>query len=220
VITQESGDLRNCWRRWTTLPPIVCQDLQVDQYSKPTATTDRPDDAAAHSVGLAALRDLIARPSVMNDITGWLQPRHFSQPSHGTLYQLITDLHRAGMPVDAVTVSWHAARHGISIEPRELDGGCGAFAGASTTQVYRRAVLAYVQQTGLNIQASVADPRQPVTAVLRQAGQQLIAAEHDLAPEQCHAPHREAEVLALPNRHAIPDRTAGANAELDWEAAQ
>jgi replicative DNA helicase len=219
VIAQESRALRNCWQRWTTLPTAVRQDLPASQRTEPAATTaDRPPDATATTTGQAALRDIIATPNVMNDIAGWLHPRHFADPGHATLYQVITDLHQAGIPIDTVTVSWHATRHGISIEPRELDGGCGAFAPASTTQVYRRAILADIQRTGHGLQASAADPRQPVTAVLRQAGKQLVAAQHDLALQQCRAPHREAEVLDLPGRRATPGRTA--DAETEWEAAQ
>ena len=221
VIAQESRALRNCWQRWTTLPAPVRQDLPPSRPSDPAATAaDRSQDTTATTIGQAALRDVIAMPNVMNDIAGWLQPRHFADPSHATLYQVITDLHQAGIPIDPVTVSWHANRHGISIEPRDLDGGCRAFAPATTTQVYRRAILADVQHTGRNLQASAADPRQPVTALLRQAGKQLIAAQHDLAPEQCRAPHREAEVLDLPSRRATPGRTTHPNTEIEWEAAQ
>ena len=68
------------------------------------------------------------------------------------------------MPVDPVTISWQAARRGITVEPRELAGGYGAFAQASTAQVYRRAVLADLQQTGLDIQASASDTRQPIAS--------------------------------------------------------
>ncbi len=221
VIAQESRALRNCWQRWTTLPSPVRQELPASRRSEPTATAaDRPQDATAATIGQAALRDVVAAPSVMNDIAGWLQPRHFADPSHATLYQVITDLHQARLPIDPVTVSWHATRHDISIEPRELDGGCGAFAPASTTQVYRRAILADVQRTGRNLQASAADPRQQVTALLRQAGKRLVAAQRDLAPEQCRARCREAEVLDLSSRRTTNDRTPQRDTEIEWEAAQ
>ena len=103
---------------------------------------------------------------------------------------------------------------------RELAGGCGAFAPASTTQVYRRAILDQVQQAGTDIQANAADPRIPVTSVLRGTEKLLAAAEHDLRPEHCHAPHRQAEVLPLPSRQAIRGQARHARPEVEWEAAQ
>src|ERR1700683_302773 len=110
VIAQESRALRNCWQRWTTLPAPVRQDLPPSRPSDPAATAADP------------------------------HPRPSAPPSHATLYQVTTDLHKAGIPIDPVTVSWHANRHGISIEPRDLDGGCRAFAPPTTTQASRREI--------------------------------------------------------------------------------
>jgi DnaB-like helicase N terminal domain len=180
----------------------------------------RPHDVVAETVGLTALRDLIASPEAQGEVASWLHPRHFNQPDHAGLYQVITDLRRARMPVDPVTVSWQAARRGITIEPQKLSGGCGAFARASTAQVYRRAVLAQVQQAGLDIQADAADPGLPVANILRPADWRLAAAGHDLTPARCQAPGRRADVLALPAKGKRPIHEGSARAELEWEAAQ
>jgi hypothetical protein len=183
-------------------------------------STAGPHGADAEAAGLTALRDLIASPRLMNDIAGWLQPSYFARPRHGTIYQVIADLHQARMPVDPVTVSWQAARRGVTVEPRELAGGYGAFAQGSAAQVYRRAVLADVQQVGLDIQASASDPRQPIVSLLHVTSDRLAAAEHDLAPERCRVPSRAADVLALPAKGVRRAPALSARAEAEWEAAQ
>src|SRR5712691_13368659 len=109
---------------------------------------------------------------------------------------------RGRLPVDPVTVSWEAARRGTSVDPAELAGGYRAFAAGSVVQVYRRAVLARVQQAGLEIQADADDVRLPVASVLELAGEKLAAAERDLAPERCQSPSRGAEVVPLGGRNA------------------
>lgn len=180
----------------------------------------RPEGKAAEAAGLAALRDLVANPSFASDTDGWLQPGHFARPRHGIVYKAITDMRRAGMPIDPVTVSWEVARRGVTVEPRELAGGCGAFTAASTAQVYRRGILAQVQRVGLDIQADAGDARLPTATVIQHIGDQLAAVERDLAPERCRVPHRGADVVALVGRQAIRSHDAEASAEHGWEAAQ
>ena len=41
------------------------------------------------------------------------------------------DLAGAGQPVDPVTVAWEAARRGVDVDVRDLDGGMGPLAMAS-----------------------------------------------------------------------------------------
>jgi hypothetical protein len=157
----------------------------------------RPSGAAADAAGLAALRDLIAAPSRLTGVAGWLEPNHFSRPAHGTVYAVMADLDRARMPVDPVTVSWEAARRGVQVEPRALTGGCGSFAAASTAQVYRRAALARAERAGLDIQADAADNARATSQVLERASARLAVAERDLAPERCRAPQPDARVLRM-----------------------
>lgn len=88
----------------------------------------RPAGAAAEAAGLAALRDLLGAPSRIGEVAGWLQPQHFARREHGEVFAVLTDLNRAGMPVDPVTVSWEAGRRSIQIQPEDVAGGCGAFA--------------------------------------------------------------------------------------------
>ena len=156
----------------------------------------RPVGEAAEKAGLAVLRDLAAAPARIGEVAGWLQPQHFARPEHGEVYAVLTELHRARMPVDPVMVSWEASRRGIEIHPQEMAGGCGAFAPASAAQVYRRAALARVERAGLDIQAAAADTALPVGATTEAAGKLLAQLEADLDPQRCSVP-RAAEVIAL-----------------------
>lgn len=180
----------------------------------------RPEGAAAAAAGLSALRDLIAGPEFVSSVAGWLEPGHFAEPRHGVIYQAVVDLRSGQLPVDPVTVSWEAARRGTAVEPAELAGGYRAFAAGSVVQVYRRAVLARVQQAGLEIQATADDTRLPVASVLELAGEKLAAAERDLAPERCQSPGRGAEVVPLAGRNAQRGRGIQAGAEPGREAVR
>jgi hypothetical protein len=181
---------------------------QNSPAARAAAREARPSGAAAESAGLAALRDLTAGPSRLDDVAGWLQPGHFARAEHGNVYAVMADLRRAGMEVDEVTVTWEARRRGIAIEPRSLAGGCGAFAGRSAAQVYRRAVLAQVERAGLDLQMSAGDCGLRVPQVLNAADGRLSMVEHELAPGRCRVPGRGAKVVALrPGRRA--DRALG-----------
>ena len=185
------------------------------------AVPGRPEGPAAAAAGRAALCDLIADPSYVDNVAGWLEAGHFAEPDHGAIYQAVVDLRRGQMPVDPVTVSWEASRRGLAVEPAELAGGCGAFAAGSTVQVYRRAVLARVEHAGLEIQACCGDARLPVASVLQLAGEKLAAADRDLVPERCQAPGRRAEVVPLAGRNVRAGaRAVQAAAEAGWEAAR
>jgi replicative DNA helicase len=216
IVSREHRDLRACWHRWANLPepitrelPATPQDSQPDHHDKPTP--GQPDPAAVQA-GLTALRDLITRPDVTTAALSQLRPDHFAHPDHRIIYQSITELHQAAMPVDPVTVTWQATRHGLNIQPAELDGGCAAFAPASTTQVHRRAILAALQRTGLDIETNAANPRLLITDLIRYTGRQIAAAEHELTPQPTPISQKNARVLPLPTRTPHPAKT------LDREA--
>lgn len=182
-----------------------------ERASRPASPEARPAGAAAEAAGLAALRDLTAAPARIGEIAGWLQPAHFARRDHGEVFAVLTGLHRAGMPVDPVTVSWEAGRRGVQIQPAAVAGGCGAFAPASAAQVYRRAVLARVERAGTDIQAAAADSALPAGSVAEAAGEFLAGLEADLDPGRCSVP-RGADVIALrPGTRA--DRSGGGRRE-------
>ena len=111
------------------------------------------------------------------------------------------DMDAAGMPVDPVTVTWEAARHGVHAEPDSLTGGMGPFAEASAREVYRHAQLAFVTQTGQDIQAAAISPRSSPRQLLQMAGDRLRTLETEVAPRT--VPARE-------NAHPRPGRAAAA----------
>ncbi len=179
----------------------------------------RPGDAAAQEAGFAALRDLVAGSRMAGQAAGWLEPGDFATAEQGAVFEAITDLRRCGLPLDPVTVCWEASRRGADVDLRSLAGGCGAFAGANLAQVYRRAVLARLDRAGLDLQSGAADRGLTVGRLFRDAGERLIGAEHDLAPQRCRVPARSTEVVALRAERAASQVTAGPVAERGLEAA-
>ena len=104
------------------------------------------------------MRDLAAAPARLAAVRAWLRPEHFARPHDGALYAVMRDMDAAGMPVDPVTVTWEAARHGVDAEPGSLTGGMGPFAETSAREVYRHAQLAFVAQTGRDIVDAAISP--------------------------------------------------------------
>jgi hypothetical protein len=184
------------------------------------AQAARPAGAAAEAAGLAALRDLTAAPARIGEVADWLQPGHFARREHGEVYAVLAGLHQARMPVDPVTVSWEASRRGIDIDPKELEGGCGAFAAGSAAQVYRRAVLAQVERAGVDIQAAAADPCWPVGRVISGTASLLARLEADLDPQRCRAPRHQADPAAPPAPAARYHRAAEPGADACREAVR
>ncbi len=180
----------------------------------------RPVGQAAEATAMAAVRDLASDPSQLARVKDWLRSGHFARPEHGELYDVVRDLHAAGLPVDPVTTSWEARRRGVDVEPEDLAGGTGAFTVADSRQVYRRAVLAQVARAGREIQGSAADPGLSMTELMRDAGERL----HRLELEPC-LPHRSAcrpdgRVHVLPSHVAShsqpePGRQHGKHAERE-----
>ena len=171
----------------------------------------RPGGPAAEAAGARAVRDLLAAPSQLAEVREWLRPSHFARLGHGELYAVMQDMDKAGKPVDAVTVTWEAARRGVAADPARLAGGTGPFAVASAREVHRHSVLAQAAQAGRDIQADAVDPRCSPGELMRSAGDRLHALEAQ--PQPGHQPARDAGVpaprLARPGRQSPqPDREA------------
>ena len=186
---------------------------EFDRQAGRLAARARGPADAAERAGGAALRDLVADPGQLDALAGWLEPGHFAVRRQAVTYSAMADLRRAGLPVDAVTVSWEAGRRGIDFAPAELSGGCGAFAVSNAVQVCRRAMLARAADAGTELQAGSADEAMPLAEVLRAGDGQLRALDRDLAPGRCGVPGRGGEVVALPGRR--PGRAAGPVADRE-----
>jgi replicative DNA helicase len=236
VQASETGELEAAWRmaaqahdevdacmaRWLALPAPLRRELRGETMvvaatpgsQRAEAQIPRPGGEKAATAGGAAVRDLAAAPARLALVRGWLRPEHFARPEDGALYAVMRDMDVAGMPVDPVTISWEAARHGVEAGPESLTGGMGPFAETSAREVYRHAQLAYVTQTGRDIQSgaisSTSSPRQ----LLQMAGDRLRTLETEVPPRT--VPVRE-------NAHPLPGRAAAAQCaapEPEREAAQ
>jgi len=141
-------------------------------------------DPSAEVSGARALRDLIAAPSQIALVRGWLRPDDFARPEHGQLYAVICDLHAYRQPVDQLTVTWEAGRRGITADRASLSGGTGAFAVASARDVYRLGMLARLERTGLGIQADAADDAKSPPQLLKSAAAWISALEADLGQDR------------------------------------
>jgi len=141
----------------------------------------RPSDDVS---GARALRDLIAAPSQIALVRGWLRPEHFARPEHGQLYAVLRDLHAFRQPVDQLTVTWQAGRCGITADPASLSGGTGAFAVSSARDVYRLAMLARVERAALGIQADAADAAKSPPQLLKSAAARISALEPELSQDR------------------------------------
>ena len=98
------------------------------------------------------------------------------------------DMDAAGRAVDPVTVSWEAARHGLTADPRSLDGGFGPLAVASARNVHRHGMLAQAAQAGRAIQADAADPVCAPGQLLKSAADRLRNLRAQL--QSCRTPSR------------------------------
>ena len=220
---QARSELTVCQARWLALPGHLRGELPASAGQvrddagvvRPVAAAReamaRPGGPAAEAAGARAVRDLIAAPSQLAQVREWLQPGHFARPGHAGLYAVMQDMDKAGKPVDAVTVTWEAARRGVATDPARLAGGTGPFAVASAREVHRHGVLAQAAQAGRNIQADAADPRCSPGELMRSAGDRLHALEAQ--PQPGPRPVRDAGVpaprLARPGRQSPqPDREA------------
>jgi replicative DNA helicase len=217
---QGPHELTVCEARWLALPvhlrgepPASGGQVRDDAgVIRPRAATReamaRPGGPAAEAAGARAVRDLLAAPSQVRE---WLRPGHFARPTHAELYAVMQDMDEAGKPVDALTVTWEAARRGVATDPARLEGGIGPFAVASAREVHRHGVLAQAAQTGREIQADAADRRCSPDELMRSAGDRLHALEAQ--PQPGLRPARDAGVpaprLARPGQQSPqPDREA------------
>ena len=222
MAAQAHNEVDACTARWLALPAPLRRELRGETIAAATmpgsqraeAQIPRPGGEEAAAAGGAAVRDLAAAPARLAAVRAWLRPEHFARPDDGALYAVMRDMDAAGMPVDPVTVTWEAARHGVHAEPGSLTGGMGPFAEASAREVYRHAQLAFVTQTGRDIQAAAISPRSSPRQLLQMAGDRLRTLETEAAPRT--APVRE-------NAHPLPGRAAAARCaapEPEREAAQ
>lgn len=192
--------LGECQARWRALPEPFRREL-----SAPTgpaalgvwagrlpavgeAEPARPDGPAARAAGHQALRDLAAASSHLRPVARWLRPEHFAREEQGQLYAVMRDMDAVGRAVDPVTVSWEAARHGLTADPRSLAGGFGPLAVASARNVHRHGMLAQAAQAGRAIQADAADPACTPGQLLKSAADRLRTLRAQ--PQSCRAPAR------------------------------
>ena len=192
--------LGECQARWRALPEPFRREL-----SAPTgpaafgvwasrlpaigeAEPARPDGPAARAAGHQALRDLAAAPSYLRPVARWLRPEHFAREEQGQLYAVMRDMDAAGRAVDPVTVSWEAARHGLTTDLHSLAGGFGPLAVASARDVHRHGMLAQAAQAGRAIQADAADPAYAPGQLLKSAADRLRNLRAQ--PHSCRAPAR------------------------------
>jgi replicative DNA helicase len=220
---QARRELAVCEARWLALPehlrgeaPASGGQVRDDAGAvRPRAAAReamaRLGGPAAEAAGARAVWDLLAAPSQLAQVREWLRPGHFARPAHAELYAVMQDMDKAGKPVDAVTVTWEAARRGVATDPARLEGGTGPFAVASAREVHRHGVLAQAAQTGRDIQADAADRSCSPDELMRSAGDRLHALEAQ--PHPGPRPARDAGVpaprLARPGRQSPqPDREA------------
>jgi len=198
VVWQARREVAACRARWLSLPAALRPEPPAPSSGggrnpgpagpdrkapEPARDQQQPGDPAAVGAGSRALRDLIAGPSRITEVRGWLRPEHFAAPGHGELYSIVRDLDTERRPVDPVTVSWEAARRGYSADPAALAGGTGAFAYASAREVRRLSQLAHAARAGHELQASAADPRQPPGQLLGLAARRLAALDTEPQPQ-------------------------------------
>jgi replicative DNA helicase len=160
--------------------------LSADRAARRHAAREaRPRGDEAHAAGAQALRDVAAGPQQLADVARWLKPGHFASREHGELYQIMTDLHAAGKPVDQVTVTWEAGRRGIAMTPGQigaaLDGGTAVTALPSARAVHRHGALARAVRAGRDIQAQACDPASTPSRLLRAVDERLRGLEQEHA---------------------------------------
>jgi DnaB-like helicase N terminal domain len=193
-VAQVHRKLDVCQVRWLALPghlrreppALGGQVRDAAQARRPVAMAREkmigPLRPAAEAAGARAVRDLVAAPSQLAQVRAWLQPGHFAHPAHAELYGLMQDMDAAGEPVDAVTVSWEAARRGVVADPGRLVGGTGPFAVASAREVHRHGMLTQAARTGRDIQADAANLACPPGALMHAADDRLRAFETQPQP--------------------------------------
>ena len=179
--------------------------LSADRAARRDAAAEaRPAGREAAAAGAQALRDLAAAPQQLAGVNGWLQPAHFASREHGELYRVMRDLHAAGKPVDAVTVSWEAGRRGVVMTPQQIDavlaGGVAAAAVPSARAAHEHGARAQVAQAGRDIQAQATDPASSPPILLRAADKRLCQVERE------HAAVRAARLSV--SAQPPPDRAA------------
>jgi replicative DNA helicase len=214
---QVHRELHVCQARWLALPGHLRSELPAvgDQVRdapegrRPVAIARErmagPDCPAAKAAGARAVRDLLAAPSQLAQVRAWLRPAHFTNRGHGELYALMQDMDAAGKPVDAVTVSWEAARRGVAADPGRLAGGTGPFAVASAREVHRHGLLTQAAQTGRDIQADAADLACPPGELMQTAGGRLRALETQPRPGLVHV----RDVITAAPDQVRPGRQSG-----------
>ena len=186
-------DLEACRARWMTVPEHLRRASSPGERAgdsgqagrRPVCGREdaaRPEGPAAVVAGERALRDLTAAPGRLTLVGRWLRPGHFASAEHGEVYALMREMSAAGRAVDPVTVSWEAARHGISVEPGSLDRGMGPFAVASAREVHRQGVLAQAAHAGRAIEADAADLACRPERTMQSAGQRLRTLMVQLEP--------------------------------------
>jgi hypothetical protein len=146
----------------------------------------RPAGPQAEAAGARALRDLIAAPSQLATVRGWLQPGHFARADQADLYAVMIAMADAGNPVDPVTVTWEAARRDVIADAADLADGDGPFAVASAREVRRQGVLAQIAHLAGEIEAGTARLALAPAAFLARAAARLAGLDGGTDLDHAH----------------------------------
>jgi replicative DNA helicase len=216
-VARVHRELDACQARWLALPghlrnvtPAVgVQVRDAAEARRPVAIARERmvglECPAAEAAGARAVRDLVAAPSQLAQVREWLRPGHFANRGHGELYAVMQDMDAAGKPVDAVTVTWEAARRDVATDPSRLAGGTGPFAVASAREVHRHGLLTQAARTGRDIQADAANLACPPDELMQAAGGRLRALEAQPRPGLVHV----RDVITAAPDQVRPGRESG-----------
>ena len=132
----------------------------------------RPDGTGGAGSRTSRRYGIWPRRRLPAPITRWLRPEHFAREEQGKLYAVMRDMDAVGRAVDPVTVSWEAARHGLTARSAAAGWGVGRASGGRARNVHRHGMLAQAAQAGRAIQTDAADPPAPAP-LLKSAADRL-----------------------------------------------
>jgi DnaB-like helicase N terminal domain len=206
------AEAARCQARWDVLPEPMRREVPLLPRHGERAP-GRPAGPEAEEAGARALRDLVAAPSQLEAVRGWLRPGHFARADHGELYSVILAMADAGMPIDPVTVSWEAARREVVVDAADLADGDRPFAVTSAREVRRQGVLAQAACLAGEIEASTDTPALTPEAFLERAAGRLGRLGGGAEPDHARAANDSSDQRACgPVRGAVRDRDASREA--------
>ncbi|MFF3061577.1 DnaB-like helicase N-terminal domain-containing protein [Streptomyces sp. NPDC057909] len=160
---------------------------------------------------METVASLLWRPEQLPEVTGWLQPRDFSDSQLAAVYEAMTTLHDRHAPIDTVTVAWETARRpGAQPSGQVLDelerAGTGGTASYAGEQVLGTAVLDRLDAAGHHMRDLALHPQLAPTALVDHAEQAMQPAIADR--ERVHHAEREPELARADTEPAPTGPTA------------